>query len=60
MSFGLKNAPATFSRLMRKVVEGIGNVYVYIDNILLQQKHGKTIVKQCKEYSNKYNNLDYI
>lgn len=35
MPFGLKNAPATFSRLMRKVVRGIGNVYVYMDDILI-------------------------
>lgn len=35
MSFGLVNAPATFSRLMRKVLEGLNNLDNFLDDILV-------------------------
>ena len=35
MSFGLVTAPATFSRLMRKVLHGMSNVDNFIDDILV-------------------------
>lgn len=35
MSFGLMNAPATFSRLMRKLLAGIPNVVNFLDDILI-------------------------
>ncbi len=34
MPFGVVNAPAVFTRLMRKVLQGISNVDSYIDDIL--------------------------
>ena len=35
MPFGLVNAPATFSRLMRTVTEGLPDVHVYLDDVLV-------------------------
>lgn len=35
MSFGLVNAPATFSRLMRKVLENMDNMDNFLDDILV-------------------------
>jgi hypothetical protein len=35
MPMGLLGAPASFQRLMEKVVQGIQNVLVYIDDLLL-------------------------
>ena len=35
MPFGLRNAPATFQRLMRRVLGGVPNVEVYLDDCVL-------------------------
>ena len=35
MPFGLQGAPATFSRLMRKVVNGLNNTHNYLDDCLI-------------------------
>ena len=35
MPFGLQGAPATFSRLMRKVISGLPNVHNYLDDCLV-------------------------
>lgn len=35
MPFGMKNAPATFQRMMTSVIQGIRNCRVYIDDIVL-------------------------
>ncbi|XP_071964120.1 uncharacterized protein [Antedon mediterranea] len=35
MPFGLVNAPATFSRIMRKLLKGMDNTLNYIDDILI-------------------------
>lgn len=38
MPFGIKTAPAVFTRLMRRVVEGIPNIYHYFDDVLIATK----------------------
>lgn len=35
MPFGLRNAPATFQRLMRRVLGGVPNVEIYLDDCVL-------------------------
>lgn len=35
MSFGLRNAPASFQRLMNRVVAGLDGVTVYLDDVVL-------------------------
>lgn len=35
MSFGLRNAPATFQRLMNRVVSGLEGVAVYLDDVVV-------------------------
>ena len=35
MSFGLRNAPATFQRLMNYVVSGIGGCAVYLNDVVV-------------------------
>ena len=47
MPFGLVNAPATFSRIMRTLINGLDNIDNYIDDILVHtqswEAHVKTI-----------------
>ena len=38
MPFGLVNAPATFSRLMRTVTTNLENTYCYLDDVLIATK----------------------
>ena len=35
MPFGMKNAPATFQRMMNQVIAAVKNCVVYIDDILV-------------------------
>ena len=38
MPFGLVNAPATFSRVMRSLLRGMSNVHNYLDDILIHTR----------------------
>lgn len=35
MSFGLRNIPATFQRLMNRVIAGLEGCAVYLDNVVI-------------------------
>ncbi|XP_038059124.1 uncharacterized protein LOC119730344 [Patiria miniata] len=49
MPFGLINAPATFSRLMRTVLREVLNVHNYIDDILIHTTSWQDHLKTLKE-----------
>ncbi|KAK1665443.1 hypothetical protein QYE76_053602 [Lolium multiflorum] len=57
MSFGLKNAGATYQRMMQKcLATQIGkNVQVYIDDVVITTKQGSTLIEDLKET---FGNLD--
>ena len=53
MAFGMRNAPATFQRLMQRVLSGVANCEVYLDDVVVYsadwQSHVETlsVVFQC-------------
>jgi hypothetical protein len=51
MPFGLKNAGATYQRMMQKCLANqIGkNVQVYIDDVVITTKKGETLVEDLRE-----------
>jgi hypothetical protein len=57
MPFGLKNAGATYQRMMQKcLATQIGkNVQVYIDDVVITTKQGSSLVDDLRET---FNNLD--
>ncbi|KAK1609009.1 hypothetical protein QYE76_032682 [Lolium multiflorum] len=57
MSFGLKNAGATYQRMMQKcLATQIGkNVQVYIDDVVITTKKGSSLIDDLKET---FDNLD--
>ena len=48
MAFGLVNAPATYNRLMRKVLQGMRGVGHFLDDILIYSSSWDDHVKQLK------------
>ena len=49
MPFGLRNAPATFQRLMNTVLRGVRNCEVYLDDIVAYSSHWDEHVKTLSE-----------
>ena len=53
MAFGMRNAPATFQRLMHMVLSGVANCGAYLDDVVVYsddwQSHVNTlsVVFQC-------------
>lgn len=49
MPFGMKNAPATFQRLMNHVIAGLDNCVVYIDDVLVHSDTWDDHIKHLKD-----------
>lgn len=49
MPFGLRNAPATFQRLMATVTEGMTNCACYIDDLCLYNNDWKSHIQNLRE-----------
>jgi hypothetical protein len=51
ISFGLKNAGATFQRLMRKALgaQMARNVEAYVDDIIVKAREGRTLSEDLEE-----------
>ena len=50
MPFGLVNAPATFSRLMRRVTEGLPDIHVYLDDVLIASKDWNSHMQALQKF----------
>lgn len=48
MSFGLRNAPATFQRLMNKVISGLEGCAVYLDDVVIFSDTWETHVARVR------------
>ena len=53
MPFGMKNAPATFQRLVNKLTAGIDNCEVYIDDIVVYTDTWEDHIKSIRSLFNK-------
>lgn len=53
MPFGLVNAPATFTRIMRSLLEGLSNVDNYIDDILIHTVTWEKHIDKLKKVLNR-------
>ena len=53
MPFGLVNAPATFSRIMRALLKGMNNISNYIDDILIYTQSWEVHLQILKELLNR-------
>ena len=49
MPFGLTNAPATFQRLMDKLINGWNFVFIYLDDILIASRNFKEHISHVTE-----------
>ena len=56
MPFGLVNAPATFSRLMRKVTEDLQDTYCYLDDVLIASSDWESHLQRIDDLFNALKN----
>ncbi len=56
MPFGLVNAPATFSRIMRLLLQGVSKVSNYIDDILIHTQTWEEHMEKLKEVFHRLRN----
>jgi len=49
MAFGLRNAPATFQRLVNRVIKGMHNVEAYLDDLVIYSASWSEHVEQLEE-----------
>ena len=50
MPFGLVNAPATFSRIMRKLLDGLRDLHNYLDDVLGHNGDWPTHLHALREF----------
>ena len=50
MPFGLVNAPATFSRIMRKLLEGLRQIENYLDDVLDYTKFWPSHLQTLRQF----------
>ena len=50
MQFGMKNAPATFERMVNKLVQDIDRCKVYIDDVVIYSDNWSDHVRQIKRF----------
>jgi cleavage and polyadenylation specificity factor subunit 1 len=62
MSFGLKNAPATFQRFIHEVLRGLEFVFAYLDDILIasadedqHKQHLRTVLERLHKFGLRIN-----
>ncbi len=53
MAFGLRNAPATFQRLVNRVIEGMRNVEAYLDDLVIYSASWSEHIKQLDTLFNR-------
>uniref|UniRef100_A0A3B1IC10 ribonuclease H n=1 Tax=Astyanax mexicanus TaxID=7994 RepID=A0A3B1IC10_ASTMX len=49
LPFGMKNAPATFQRLMNQITAGLANVVIYLDDAVVHSESWQDHVKHLRE-----------
>lgn len=49
MAFGMRNAPATFQRLMQKVLSGVKSCEVYLDDVVVYSDSWEEHIKTLRE-----------
>ena len=60
MPFGMKNAPATFQRMMSQVIAGLENCVVYIDDILVYSDNWEDHLKHLSALFEKLSEANLV
>ncbi|GFS08296.1 enzymatic polyprotein [Elysia marginata] len=61
LSFGLKGSPATFNRMMRKLLKDIGpGVEVFVDDVLCHASTWKEHIEICKKVLQRLSDANVI
>ena len=58
LPFGMVNAPPTFQRLMDKIIEGLHNVRVYIDDLIIFNSSWESHIKTLHSLFDRLNQFD--
>ena len=51
MFFGMKNSPATFQRLVNKVISGLDGCDAYIDDVIIHNNTFEDHLQSIRNYS---------
>ena len=53
MTFGMKNSPATFQRLVNTVISGLDSVGAYIDDVIIYIKTWEEHLRLIRSFLNR-------